>query len=864
MLDPPHRPLSPARLVSLANALGVPAPALRTPFRRTSPHRTSPRPTASPVPSSPAPPSSRFLLHVIPPLHLPHDDPRFTPPPPAAAGYHIHYRRGILVPVTPAFHALLTAIAKDYALPSTVGIVLYLVIDDHCPEPGPCLSEDTWTHIWTRVVRADLPQSRRGSPSEDTSTPHHPRPLLCAASKPQSVSSTSSTPDLQLNSTSPSLASLADPDTPDSLEGPGAFPLPGLNSTSLVPVLAKVEFDIDRKKARWYEPWLRSRRLNQAKRDDEQSDGKKPPLALLTGVKGATVPQVNGSDWDVVSNAMDDDATSKFFPPPLVLDPRLSVPYEASCIPGSSDSVHLAYLGEPSSPNKTGGSDEELDCYTPHRRPEESEKRVGTIFEALDLGLDMSVDFDEDRRRSQLLMKAKLDEIERAMMQLSPRALKDTVEDDVTYSPGRSGHLPPFPARVDSKDSQNASQVWPAVPYAALKESMNPAGADGPLSPPRLAVNGVTTSTPFVPSARSSLEQSSETQRRKQELEEEYPELVVKSEENVMSASPILLSPDPFSRYPTEMPPIPDIGAHLADGDQNDAGRAETVSSRFSIDSTDDVIAKPMNRTTLMSMKSIKKLWRKSDKSGSSGRTSLSERPSQEDLSLPPVPDISSPRISQIPESSASGRPSVEQLSTSSLAVPNGGPSPTFVHHSQLARLHFDQESPYPTRFSPPSARSSPNPTSPSLPAQAMPEPEKSRKSILKWRSKPRGESISQNGAGGARASVGRRPSMGSLIFGDAPMTSSEIPPSPRIPDHFQNHSRQVLPVASATMHDRTKHSSADSQTAFDHSMGSPVNILSPTRRSTGSSHETHPSFDMSQFEMVSPKTAAVIPLPWT
>ena len=41
---------------------------------------------------------------------------------------------------------------------------------------------------------------------------------------------------------------------------PDELPLPGLRSPALIPILAKVEFDIDRRKAGWYEPWLRSRR----------------------------------------------------------------------------------------------------------------------------------------------------------------------------------------------------------------------------------------------------------------------------------------------------------------------------------------------------------------------------------------------------------------------------------------------------------------------------------------------------------------------------------------------------------------------------------------------------------------------------
>jgi len=43
--------------------------------------------------------------------------------------------------------------------------------------------------------------------------------------------------------------------------------LPGLTSPSVIPILAKVEFDIDKRKATWYGPWIRSRKLNHQKRD---------------------------------------------------------------------------------------------------------------------------------------------------------------------------------------------------------------------------------------------------------------------------------------------------------------------------------------------------------------------------------------------------------------------------------------------------------------------------------------------------------------------------------------------------------------------------------------------------------------------
>ncbi|KAF8624232.1 hypothetical protein AX15_005995 [Amanita polypyramis BW_CC] len=962
---PPKAPIPPQRLAKLANALGVPIPAVSTSLARSQSDVVIP-PARSPTPSTATSSVSRYLLHVIPPLYLPHrsDDPNLTAPSPLASGYHTQYRRGILVPVFANFQSQLAAIAREYALPSTAGIILYLVtslnggaepLEEQPNEPGPRLSEGIWKHIWTRVIRAEhqddniLPQSpqlyRLGTQSsnflsqENRSALPQLRPLIFAGTpKPQSIASTftssssvSSTYDLRLNSRSPSLP---DPDTPDTSSPSQAsldeaatkantFVLPGLNSPSLIPVLAKVEFHIDRQKAGWYEPWLRSRRLNQAKRarrrqpeatgDEGQSDesqGKGPPLALLTGTKGAAIPQdahlSNGSDLEDNS----EDVTARFGtarkPPPLVLVPNvqnveLGVPSGLSPALSSASSVRLAYL-KTASPNNTGGSDEELDGYTRIRRPEESEKRVGGIFDDLDLGLDPSGDLDDydlnDRRRSQLLMKAKLDEIERTMLQLSPRALKSAEEDPIVGSPSKSIHLSPSPERNDGprppelrridddtfRESQNTSQAWPAVPYAALKESRNLVQTGGPPSPPHLAVNGVSATAPmhYIPPTRSSsLEVSPETQQRRKELEEEYPSNFVKVDDKVALESSIPLSPDPFNRYPSTQEgdgtTLTNVGSILglqgpATNGRTRASTITTVASRFSVDSTDEVITKPNNRTTLVSMKSIKRLWRRSDKS-SNQPPPRPERPSQEELDLPSIPDIvPSHRNSPTPGFVATGRPSVEQL-----AVPP--PVKGFVPSPHLEGLHFNQESPYPSRLPP--IRYSPTMAPPALPAQ---EPEKpTRKSILKWRSKSRVGSISQNVAGAqeSRASTdqsrppssassiapsgmrSRQLSISGLNTGHGPTSSVDIPPSPRIPEHFLSNSRQAAPLSLSSSgkqqsNDILPRSSTDSQATSEYP---PLSRSPSPRHSMTSSRDSHgerPSFDASQFEIISPKTAAL------
>ncbi|KAG2155670.1 hypothetical protein DEU56DRAFT_906846 [Suillus clintonianus] len=364
---PPRAPLPPHRLAKIANALGVsmPSPAgpnfsspcLSSSFASASPTTsnadlpwrvaTSSPASAYHVGSFASSSQSKFLLHVIPPLHLLHDfdasDPLEPAPPPTASGYHAQFRRGTLVSLQPSLHAQLNAIAKEYALPSTIGLILYLITtspqsrqnspmpfvtptsgNDDAEEPGPRISEEIWKHIWARVLKAEREESlalSRGPASSpfglglglDSSGQSNLRPLITPmrteTPQPQPLtypitpsSTTSSVSDLRSHSKSAPLSSSSlthsEPDTPDTSrssdhEIPG-IDLPGLNSSSIIPILAKVEFDIDRRKAAWYEPWLRGRRMTHAKRAESrqsnrarsrsraegEGDGKRMPFDL--------------------------------------------------------------------------------------------------------------------------------------------------------------------------------------------------------------------------------------------------------------------------------------------------------------------------------------------------------------------------------------------------------------------------------------------------------------------------------------------------------------------------------------------------------------------------------------------------------
>ncbi|KAJ7070591.1 hypothetical protein C8F01DRAFT_1106976 [Mycena amicta] len=1272
---PPKNPLPPHRLARLANALGVstPMPAIHTPPQIMSPsyngaldqYRRSPTPSTAT--SFAFASSSKYLLHVIPPLNIPHDEDAFdsdlTPPPSTASGYHTHFRRGTLVPFHSTLQSQLGAIAKEYALPSTSGLVLYLVSQpsekqksssDEEDQPGPRLSEDIWRHLWMRVAKTESrdeglapPLLGLGLGIAGRSTPYlhqYPLPFISTngtqglhpypfTPSPTTPSSTSEINRFNTKSAPPSSSSHSDADGDRDAETPAtsradSLDLPGLASDSLVPILAKVEFDIDRRRAAWFDPWLRSRRMNHAKRarsasatgagssaeDDErraplpfklrgkrkgspeslasararylplsdspqpmndydsEDDAGKDPLADVFGedadawadiraARGAPRPQnphvvqlaltaselsgepEDDEDDDDETQTKDDLAqvVEMLGRPDLGLDiPAMSKRSSPSRRRGPptplilyrppSESTPVARI-PPLAPDSdsdvaTPPTDDERQTILPYLDPERDlpleersrktpDKRGGGFYDELDLGFssdDVDNDDPNDRRKSQFIMRAQLDEIEKNLAQFSPRKLKsELMEDDQqltltqlaispSLSPPRfspqsaisptevfralsnSDVFPPTPRLPqhpnvhpekagdgsDSEEDLSHQAVWPAVPFSSLPERTS----SSERSPPRLAVNGVSASAPkrFRAGSHASAQSTpSETDLRKRDLAEEqlsYPAMTPSIGNKTSLNSPLIpLSPDPFGRHPSQPPELPtgsgsrqsgaywdppvvipasaEASAPAAPGVQRKSSEksvsvlSEKGSSRFSTDSMNGVVAdtatttqKQANRTTLMSVKGIKKLWRKSHKSGNSisggnintnGTRRIStvqenvhsplspparpNRPSMEEMEFPdvnvPVPRTPltpgfgplamggppAPRPSQRP----SPRPSTEQpplptqrrpsqtpeqqIPTSNTPPPQAPPNapqrrpshdmlqqpaqlmpprvsthpamnagmnrpPPMLQSSKSApiiaakagpprrafgdELHWDQESPYPTRMMrapsvsssvpsrPPSAASinhpSPSPapatTPPPMPASPPPPPGASladkekasaRKSILKWKAAAGGSTSSLNinsNTGGAAVPAPltpsatsfratRRPSFSGSSISGSPSQGSplvlppDIPPSPKLPEQFINFGAPPQPPASVRSRPnsaaimRRRVSAKMASTATDASSN-----IARKHRTQGSmasssysqgSEETHEStsLDTSGFEIVSPKTGGSLSFPY-
>lgn len=349
----PRSPIPPHRLAKLINAFGISAPLPPRSTRDSPPPpsqlspeaRRSPAPSLASTPSSPAPTShSKFLLHVVPPSHIPHESSpshsfELTPPPSSASGYHTQFNRGTLVPLLPTLQGQLWAIAKEYALPSTAGMILYLVSsapssnpDAITPdEPGPRLSEDIWKHLWTRVAKFESESSNTtvglgfgygGPPSPLFLQPSNTlRPLLSSNHVPPQSFPLPPTPTGSWASSNPpthatfSETSLSEVDSPDSSlpsdSRAATLDLPGLTSPSIIPILAKVEFDIDKRRAAWYGPWIRSRKLNHQKRENcarTSSESGTSPIS-----EGPSQPESEGD-------------ASKVAPLPLKLVDRQAIP----------------------------------------------------------------------------------------------------------------------------------------------------------------------------------------------------------------------------------------------------------------------------------------------------------------------------------------------------------------------------------------------------------------------------------------------------------------------------------------------------------------------------------------------------------
>ncbi|KNZ53291.1 hypothetical protein VP01_328g8 [Puccinia sorghi] len=108
---------------------------------------------------------SRSLITVIPPSSLPPNHPPQLRSANSCSGYGGQpsaFSRGVLIPLYPTLAAQMAAIAREYALPSTGGMMVYMVeasptVGDLAKQlvGGPKISEAAWHILWSGVFEEE-------------------------------------------------------------------------------------------------------------------------------------------------------------------------------------------------------------------------------------------------------------------------------------------------------------------------------------------------------------------------------------------------------------------------------------------------------------------------------------------------------------------------------------------------------------------------------------------------------------------------------------------------------------------------------------------------------------------------------------
>ena len=367
--------------------------------------------------------------------------------------------------------------------------------------------------------------------------------------------------------------------------------------------------------------------------------------------------------------------------------------------------------------------------------------------------------------------------------------------------------------------------------------------------------------------------------------------------------SPIIpLSPDPFGRYPSsftpyeEVPPVPAVPeiptrpTHKAKKSSISSTivKEERVpSSRFSFDSTSDdhnqnnLIPGRDSRTrstSIVSVKNIRKFWRKSGTKGSISQSTPSSgknSPTSSASNLLPSPVPTDTPQSQYPPLPPSRAPSRAE--------------------SVMDHLRFDQDSKYPiySNKTSSSQASTPGPSTTAGPSPSPTFPPENkigsvRKSILKGlksgsfsQTTTQGDSArtsldKSNGEPiqGQGSSKKRRPSafesVTHRVRGSVSSALYDLPPSPNIPEHFSTNGNQPQRVSVSTNNttklqraSMKRAGPAGSQSSTDSSSPSIVSTVSAAspprnnevivRRGSQDSEDEFSGLDNSQFELITP-----------
>ncbi|KAG1806772.1 uncharacterized protein HD556DRAFT_1224501 [Suillus plorans] len=100
--------------------------------------------------------ASKSLIVVLPPSDFPMDHGQLGNM--LSMGPRHRISQGILMPLFPTMYGQLTAIAREFNFPSTVGLCLYHHITENGITMTPRISDDAWQYLWAHLI-----ESRNGS-----------------------------------------------------------------------------------------------------------------------------------------------------------------------------------------------------------------------------------------------------------------------------------------------------------------------------------------------------------------------------------------------------------------------------------------------------------------------------------------------------------------------------------------------------------------------------------------------------------------------------------------------------------------------------------------------------------------------------
>ncbi|KAG8966093.1 hypothetical protein FRC03_012505 [Tulasnella sp. 419] len=96
--------------------------------------------------------ASRWLVMVVPPSSL-EREPQLGST--LSVGPPGRYAAGLLMPLFPTMYAQLSAIAREFALPSTSGVCIYLRVMEGASQFSPRLSDEAWQILWGPFINPD-------------------------------------------------------------------------------------------------------------------------------------------------------------------------------------------------------------------------------------------------------------------------------------------------------------------------------------------------------------------------------------------------------------------------------------------------------------------------------------------------------------------------------------------------------------------------------------------------------------------------------------------------------------------------------------------------------------------------------------